>query len=137
MVKKYYILMVCLVLALDACKEPTNYTIISGVNIFDGQNFHENAHLVFQDSLIIAISSGDIDYEGTVIDGRGKTIVPPLLNAHVHAWAARDLKDALHAGVFALLDMHSTTGSARRLRSFRDSTGYALLLFLRAGCHGS
>lgn len=102
-------------------------TVIKDVNLFDGERYREHVNIFFQDGLISEIDSGDIKTTkaSLVLQGTGKTIIPPLLNAHVHLWQEENLKEALRSGVFGLFDMHNTDEAAGYLRKFRDSTGYS------------
>lgn len=96
------------------------------MTVFDGNTLHENAYFLFSDSTIVAISPRPVRFrKAAVIDGRGQTILPPLINAHVHLREPQNLKDALQHGIFALLDMFSTDDRAQFLRSFNDSLQYA------------
>lgn len=116
---------VLLLLALSSCTL-RNYTLIQHVNVFDGEQVHENVNLVFADSLIVAITAKNRHYRrAQVIEGAGKTILPPLINAHVHVREGQNLGDALSVGVFALMDMFSTDQRANDLRTFNDSLAYA------------
>ncbi|MFI5203310.1 MAG: amidohydrolase family protein [Flavobacteriales bacterium] len=99
-------------------------TIIKNVNFFDGEKYSENIDIAFHNGFMV--KAEEDEYEGTtIIDGKGKTIIPPLLNAHVHVWSKQDLLTAQNAGVFATLDMHTTDYTAYSLRKYRDSTRYA------------
>ncbi|MEQ9279198.1 MAG: amidohydrolase family protein [Balneola sp.] len=101
-------------------------TIIKNVNVFTGNEYVENVNVVFDEKSILSISSDIDDYkDATVIDGTNKTIIPPLVNAHVHVWSPAALKESLQAGIFANLDMHTTDESANLLRAYNDSLGYS------------
>jgi imidazolonepropionase-like amidohydrolase len=100
--------------------------LIKNVNLFDG---HENKGIVD-----IAVSNGSIiriakNIKGftasSTIDGSGKYMVPGLINSHVHLWDSKDLKAALQAGVFAVIDLHSSEGPDEAFRQLRDSLEYA------------
>ncbi len=111
-----------------------DYTVIQNVDLFDGEHVHEGINVVFTDSLITAIhQKRKFNKRAQIIDGRGKTILPPLLNAHVHVREPDDLKAAQSAGIFALLDMFSTNRRASYLRSFRDSVDHALFYSSNVG----
>lgn len=114
-------------LTLISCSpKRENVTVISDVGIFDGNTYKPNMHLAFDSDGIIEISSEPFEFKGaTVINGKGKTIIPPLLNAHVHAWNKGHLKEAQDAGVFALLDMHNTDETAKAMRDLRNHIVYA------------
>jgi imidazolonepropionase-like amidohydrolase len=101
-------------------------TIIKNVNVFTGNEYVENVHMVFNEKSILSISIDIDDYKNaTVINGTNKTIIPPLVNAHVHVWSPAALKESLQAGIFANLDMHTTDQSANLLRAYNDSLGYS------------
>ncbi|HRD40958.1 MAG TPA: amidohydrolase family protein [Bacteroidia bacterium] len=110
-------------LILTSCSsKQEKITIISNVGLFDGYSYKSNVNLAFDGEKIIEISEQTLKYKNAnEIDGRGKTIIPPLLNAHVHVWRKNDLKEALNAGVFALLDMHNTDSSSVELRGYRNN----------------
>lgn len=111
-----------------------DYTVIQNVDLFDGKQVHQHVNLVFTDSLITSINQKRrFKKHARVIDGQGKTILPPLLNAHVHVREPDNLKEAQSVGIFALLDMFSTNRRATYLRSFQDSTAYALFYSSNAG----
>ena len=62
-------------------------TLFTHVNVFDGVNetLKTNMHVLVEGQLIKAISSKPIDVKAaTVIDGQGKTLMPGLIDAHVH-----------------------------------------------------
>ncbi|MGI8892360.1 MAG: amidohydrolase family protein [Bacteroidia bacterium] len=103
-----------------------NKIVFANVNFFDGENYFEKVNLILDGNSIVDITTEEIIPEGFIsIDGTGKTIIPPLLNAHVHVWSEEHLKEAINAGVFALFDMHTTDEGAEYLRNFRGSTGHA------------
>lgn len=103
-----------------------NYVVITNVDVFDGMVIKEGVNFVFRDSLIIAIDQTGKKYKNaTLIDGRGKTIIPPLINAHVHIASPENLKEALQVGIFGMMDMFTVDRRAIYLRSFNDSTNYA------------
>ena len=62
-------------------------TLITNVNIFDGVNekMIENANVLIEGNLIKTISTSSIKAKGaTVIDGGGRTLMPGLIDSHVH-----------------------------------------------------
>jgi len=62
-------------------------TLFINVNVFDGVNEKriENANVLVEGNLIKEVSTGAIDAgDATVIDGGGRTLMPGLIDAHVH-----------------------------------------------------
>lgn len=106
--------------------------IIEDVKLFDGFVAVEHADVLVVNGVIEKIGSIDNANDAIIIDGSGKTIIPGLINCHVHAWLPYHLENALEAGVFAVLDMHTSVhpDSLKKLK-LRDgyarflSTGYA------------
>ncbi len=85
-------------------------TLISNVNIFDGKNEQllENRHVLVKDNLIETISDEGLAIiqtdNVTRIDGGGRTLMPGLIDAHVHlsitepAAVLRDQQDWMYWG---------------------------------------
>ena len=65
-------------------------TLISNVNIFDGVNdkLHPNMHVLVKDNLIETVSDEPLAIiqtdNVTMIDGGGRTLMPGLIDSHVH-----------------------------------------------------
>jgi imidazolonepropionase-like amidohydrolase len=115
-----------MLLFLISCTTQRSYTIIKHVDIFDGETTHKNMNFVVSDSLIVKISTRNRSYKNSeVIDGQGMTIIPPMLNAHVHVRNPENLQEALKSGIFGLLDMFSTDNRADYLRTYNDSLFYS------------
>ena len=111
-----------------------NITIIKNVNIYTGYEYIENTNLIYQNGIIRDLNKTiKTPSNAKIIDGKNKTIIPPLVNAHVHIWSAKNLKVSLKFGVFANLDMHSTDQYANLLRAYNDSTLYATYYSANAG----
>jgi imidazolonepropionase-like amidohydrolase len=79
--------------------------VVDHVRLFDGTTVVEDARVVFDDGVITSVGGGEIPAGAQVIDGRGKTLLPGLIDAHTHAWSDEDLGQALAFGVTTELDM--------------------------------
>jgi imidazolonepropionase-like amidohydrolase len=100
--------------------------LIKNVSLFDGQENKGIVDIAIRSDSIIRISKNIKEYTGLeTLDGTGKYLVPGLVNSHVHLWDKKDLKTALYAGVFAVIDLHSSEGQDESFRKLRDSAGYA------------
>jgi len=109
-------------------------TLIGPVDVFDGKKLIKDVNVLIHEGKILKIYKGKPGKKGDrIINGEGKTILPPLVNAHVHVWFAQNLKGALKEGVFALLDMHSSDYYANVMRRYNDSSNYALYFGSNAG----
>lgn len=79
-------------------------TLVRDVRVFDGERAHERRSVLFDGSLIV-----DADFRGAppagarIVDGAGRTLLPGLIDAHVHAF--RYLELPLLFGVTTQVDM--------------------------------
>lgn len=106
-------------------------TAIHSVTVFNGVSVLPNSTVIFDriSGLIETVSittqmPSSSDYE-VVIDGTGHTLIPGLIDAHVHVHdlhVAKGqnnndvLKQALRAGVTTVYDMHTEPGTVQMLR---------------------
>ena len=115
----------CLMASLPACgRKPA--ILISNVNVFDGERMQEKVNFVFSEKGVHYIGKRKPPFRKYIlIDGRERTILPPLINAHVHVAEPENLREALSIGVFAMLDMFSTDERAHSIRPYNDSLYHA------------
>lgn len=91
-------------------------TLIENVQVFDGIASRGRHSVLIRDGKIV-----DTDYRGRaapgvrVVDGRGKTLLPGLIDSHVHAFQGLD--DPLLFGVTTQFDMFSAPQSTSDLRA--------------------
>lgn len=133
--------------ATDSTAKPaTDGTFaIRNARIFDGVEVIERGTVLVRDGLIEAVAADVAVPDGiTVVDADGKTLLPGLIDAHVHAWGDAQ-QDMLRFGVTTALDMHGMPERLPALRTQRESTapgaqadlwaaGYAVTA---AGGHGT
>jgi imidazolonepropionase-like amidohydrolase len=119
--------------------------VVRGARVFDGERALGAADVLVEGGRIAAVGADLVIPEGVpVVDGRGKTLLPGLIDAHVHAFGAAR-KDALRAGVTTELDMFSDwhqLAAARAERVSFEPTAEADLwsagtLATAAGGHGT
>lgn len=95
-------------------------TIISGVRLFDGERVVESTTVVIARGKIASIGGRPRLSSGvTQIDGAGRTVLPGLIDAHVHAPNREVLRDAARFGVTTVLDMTSRSSRMQALRESR------------------
>lgn len=99
-----------------AAAEPATLAIVD-VRLFDGESVVERANVLVAGERIVAAGAGVVVPEGVeVVDGSGKTLLPGLIDAHVHVYAGEQLEQSLAFGVTTVLDMFSIPATATRLR---------------------
>jgi N-acyl-D-aspartate/D-glutamate deacylase len=86
--------------------------LIENVRVFDGVDVaYPSGHVLIEDGKISSITAerpSSIPEGTATIDGRGKTLLPGLIDAHIHAGNDVDvLKQSLRFGVTTVLDMHN------------------------------
>jgi imidazolonepropionase-like amidohydrolase len=79
---------------------------ILNVRLFDGERVHATTNVAVEGGIIQAIGA-DIGEYGRLpaVDGAGSTLLPGLIDAHVHTRAPDELRQALRFGVMTALDM--------------------------------
>ena len=100
--------------------------------VFDGVRVIPDATVVVRDGVISAVmAAAEVPAGATVIDGRGKTLLPGLIDAHTHTYAPEQLRAAVIFGVTLELDMFTTpsfAASQRAEQAAGKATGRADLL---------
>ena len=115
-------------------------TAFHDVAVFDGHQMLPPTTVLVEGDHIVRIGPGPDPAGATVVDGRGKTLLPGLIDAHAHPFFAA-LKDALLFGVTTELDMLGMpeSAAAAKKRASPDeadirSAGYAVTA---PGGHGT
>jgi imidazolonepropionase-like amidohydrolase len=80
-------------------------TAITNVRVFDGQRLREPATIVLEDGTISARTSADGALNADVVDGGGGTLLPGLIDTHVHVDKVSQLEASASWGVTTMLDM--------------------------------
>src|SRR6056297_2971874 len=112
--------------AEDGQNDPRAATSSTGLalinaRVFDGQSVHDRATLLMQDGRVEELLvDGSVPEGFDVIDIEGGTLLPGLIDAHVHSFnSARE--DALRFGVTTMLDMFRPPFDLEQVRSQRDA----------------
>lgn len=97
---------------------------IVGARVFDGVRLHPQATLVVEGGRIRALGRQVAVPESfPVIDGRGMTVLPGMIDAHSHALVRGDLERALQFGVTTELDMWNRRGFVAAMKREQERTG--------------
>jgi imidazolonepropionase-like amidohydrolase len=95
--------------------------VVKDVRVFDGVKVLPVATVVVRDGRVAAVGPDvEVPTDLEVVDGRGQTLLPGLIDTHVHAYGD-SLPDALNFGVTTVLDMHGDPATLRELTPTRDS----------------
>lgn len=97
--------------------------VFRDVRVFDGERVVGQRSVRVERGLIAHIGDASmaVPTGATVIDGRGRTLLPGLIDAHVHLSdsAEADLRQAASLGVTTVLDMFSAGSRFERLKALR------------------
>ena len=126
-----------------AASEPAAPVTVAGAAVFDGHRLLPAHDVTVHNGLIAAVTPAD-PHSGTaipgvgsatVIDGRGRTLLPGLFDAHVHLEPdpERALRRLLESGVTTALDMFCGAGSLVHIGRLRRSDPPALASVRAAG----
>ncbi len=100
---------------------PGSGFVLRDVRVFDGERVIERATVVVREGRIAAVGPDVAAPSGlAAIDGQGRTLLPGLIDAHVHTWGD-GLAETINFGVTTVLDMFSDPGPHQVLRRTRDS----------------
>lgn len=107
-------------LALVAAAGPAaaqRATVIRDVRVFDGTRVIPSATVVVRDGVIVSVgAAGAIPDGAEVVEGRGRTLLPGLIDAHTHTFAPEMLQQSLSFGVTTGVDMFTMPELAARWR---------------------
>src|SRR5205807_1444816 len=103
------VLLLTLTPALWSTRARAQTFMVRDVRVFDGERVAERRSVLVQDGVIARVGGSDLAVPpGTdVIDGRGRTLLPGLIDAHIHLsdGIEEDLRQAASLGVTTVLDM--------------------------------
>lgn len=92
--------------------------LLTGVRIFDGENTIESGAVLVENGKIKQVSDSDIPWSGATISKPGHTVLPGLIDCHVHCDSANpsSLPQSLRFGVTTVCDMHNEYPNIEKLR---------------------
>lgn len=92
-------------------------TVFRNVRMFDGKTVIPATNVVVKGRRIVAVGRrANVPSGATVIDGKGRTLLPGLIDSHTHAYSAAHLRQSVVFGVTTELDMAGLPQFARRMR---------------------
>ncbi|KAK3654061.1 hypothetical protein LTR56_003497 [Elasticomyces elasticus] len=92
--------------------------LLRDVRIFDGENTIESGSVLIEGGKISKVSDSNIEYNGTIISKPGHTLLPGLIDVHIHADSGNPvaLPQSLRFGVTTACDMHNEVHNIEKLR---------------------
>jgi len=97
-------------------------TVIKNGRLFDGERMIPKATVIIENGKIAAVGRKVTIPEGAeVLDGEGQTIMPGLIDAHVHVWDQQNLKQAVVFGVTTVIDMFMDVKTMIAMKKMQSS----------------
>ncbi len=100
------------VLSLTPAMAQDHRVLIQGARVFDGTKMLGKRDVMLSNGRIAAVGKMlRVPSNTEVIDGRGRTLIPGLIDGHVHVFTGAQ-RDALRFGVTTMFDMYSIADAA-------------------------
>jgi len=94
------------------------------IRVFDGNRVISKCTVLVKGSIIVSVGTKpSIPPGAEIIEGKDLTLMPGLIDSHVHAAAFADLRQALVFGVTTQMDMFTDPGFLRPIKASQAKTG--------------
>jgi imidazolonepropionase-like amidohydrolase len=93
--------------------------LIRDVRVFDGERVLEHRSILIEQGRITVVGAANLRHKAAeIIDGRGQTLMPGFIDAHVHVANNADgaLRQALELGVTTVFDMFTVPVTLTKLK---------------------
>ena len=102
-------------------KELFNHSfVLRNLRVYDGNKVFENVDVLIESQIVVKIGQALANpNQYPELDGRGKTLIPGLIDSHTHVWGDV-LAEALNFGVTTELDMFTMPENAAPQKKLRD-----------------
>ena len=102
---------------------PEGSFAVIGATLFDGETFRADHDVWVEDGRIREVGAAlEIPADVSRVDGSGRTLLPGLIDAHVHTFGTT-LNDAVRFGVTSVLDQFTDPALAASKRAARETLG--------------
>jgi len=97
-------------------------TVIKNVRVFDGEKVIPSATVIISGRTVAAVGPGlPVPPEAEIVDGTGKTLLPGLIDSHVHVWDENSLRQAAVFGVTVVVDMFTSVDFAAAVKKAQET----------------
>lgn len=91
--------------------------VFKNIRVFDGESLLKNQTVIVKDGFITFVGKGaKIPLNAEIIDGSGKTLLPGLINSHVHVISSEALRQSLNFGVTTVIDMFMSVDLMKEIK---------------------
>ena len=92
--------------------------LIKDARIFTGEDVLESGNVLVEDGIIKYVGSDEPNTDVPTVSGSGSTLIPGLIDCHIHADKGRvlALEQSLRFGVTTVCDMHNEPPNVAKLK---------------------
>lgn len=92
--------------------------LVQGARVFTGEHVLENGNVLVENGIITYVGNDAPDTDVAIISGSGSTLIPGLIDAHIHAnkGVVLALEQSLRFGVTTVCDMHNEPPNVAKLK---------------------
>ena len=110
--------------APSADAERARSVVFKDVRVFDGKTILPRCTVVVEGSKIVRLGTdAEIPPGAVVVAGEGLTLLPGLIDSHVHAFSPGELRRSLVFGVTTVMDMMTTVAFMQQMKAKQEKTG--------------
>jgi hypothetical protein len=136
-----WLLSVSIISSSVSCLAESTPLIIHDVRVFDGTTALEHRSVIIQNGVIRKVERGAANIPNAqVIDAAGRTLLPGLIDAHVHLPddARSAAQQALKFGITTQPDMFSAGDRLKQIKKIEteDAPDYSAVFTAGTGSHG-
>lgn len=129
------VLVISSALALEPGRADKSVTAFKNVRVFDGRKIIENCTVIIESGKILEVGKDiHIPQDAEIISGEDLTLMPGLIDSHVHVFAWPDLKLYAVFGVTTVMDMMTTTAFMQQTKAMlKANIDYDMADFYSSG----
>ena len=92
--------------------------LVQGARVFTGEHVLENGNVLVENGIITYVGHDVPNTDVPVVSGSGSTLIPGLIDAHIHAnkGIVLALEQSLRFGVTTVCDMHNEPPNVAKLK---------------------
>ncbi len=130
---KYLLLPFFLYLSVSSVMAQT--IVFKNIRVFDGENLLKNRIVIVKDGFITFVGKEKIiPYNAEIIDGTGKTLLPGLIDSHVHVISKEALRQSLNFGITTVIDMFMSVDLMQEIKKIhRENPQNTMAYLISAG----
>jgi imidazolonepropionase-like amidohydrolase len=104
---------------IDLLRGNDKITVFKDIRVFDGEKMLSHCTVILKDSTIIQVGQNiRIPKHAEIWSGEDLTLLPGLMDAHVHVFSRRDLRQEAVFGITTVFDMMTSQGFMQQTREW-------------------